>query len=291
MEQSGEPDGGAGELGRPVGDGCELPGAGVQSRLDPVLELEQHLPGVGGQLELVRGVVVGQEQDEGPQGVGVGGFDVFGYGFGLVVASADGVDGQAVQDAREDAPVAEAGLCREAGQGAGLRGDAEGQRWPLDRLGRTALAVDLELVAGVALEEHTEVGRGGVAGAGEGGEHVALGGQDGHPAAVGGEQGDARLRCHVVGHQPGQLGDDDAGGFLRGGGRVGQRLVRVGLCASRPSWRGCSAVRPRDPRRQLGLHSPLGRGLRSASSAADSGEVIARNTGDLRDPGGSAVTV
>jgi hypothetical protein len=75
----------------------------------------------------VWGVVVGQDEDESSEGVGLGGFDVFGDGVGFVVAGADGVGGQAVEDAGEHAPVTESGLSCQALEGSRLGGDAERQ--------------------------------------------------------------------------------------------------------------------------------------------------------------------
>ena len=70
----------------------------------------------------------------------------------------------------------------------GLHGKPDGETWPLDVFGRTAAAIDLEQVAGVASEVDTEVWAGGlVAAAGHLVQHVPLGAEEGD-AAVGGQQ-------------------------------------------------------------------------------------------------------
>lgn len=151
----------------------------------------------------------------------------FGYGVGVDLAPAQRVLWQRVEDPGGDAAVAETGLGGEPGQGAGLGGDPDGQRRPVDGLGVAALAVDLQPIPAVAFEEHAEVGRGGVAGAGEGGERIALGGEDGDAAAVLGQQRHTGLGGHVVRGQPRQFGDGDGGGFLGGRQGIGHRLGRV----------------------------------------------------------------
>ena len=71
---------------------------------------------------------------------------------------------------------AEPGPTGQPAQNLGLDGEADGQTGPLDVFGGSAAAVDLEQVAGVALEVDAQVGAGGlVVAAGHLVEHVSLG--------------------------------------------------------------------------------------------------------------------
>jgi hypothetical protein len=73
-------------------------------------------------------------------------------------------------------------------QDLGLDSEADGETGPLDVLGWSSSAVDLEQVAGVAFEVDAQVGAGGrVVAAGHLVERITFGGQQGD-AAVGGQQ-------------------------------------------------------------------------------------------------------
>jgi hypothetical protein len=92
--------------------------------------------------------------------------------------------------------------------------------------------VDAQQVAGVALEEHLEVGCGGVA-PGDGGEDAAFGGEHGETAVLLGEQGPGGFGGDVVGDEPrthrhGELlgGQDSVGSHAQ---RLGSQLRGSGV--------------------------------------------------------------
>ena len=137
---------------------------------------------------------------------------------------------------------------RDVAQDLGLDREAEGERGPVDVLGRADLAVDAEHVAGVALEEHLQVGGPGVA-AGEGGEDAALGRQDGEPAALLGEQGGGLFAGDVVGDEARQHRHSDRVGGHRRGGRVGEQPIAGGVAACAAAFAALSAAWSRPARR------------------------------------------
>ena len=164
VQEGGEAAGGAGELGRPAGQVGQVAAVGGQPRLQVALEAQQQLarlrvegragpgrrrrPGrqAGGQGLELQGVAVGHRR-------GTGGAPGWRRPTRLV--------GEAVQEPGQQPAAAEPGPAGQPAQDLGLDGQADGQTGPLDVFGGSAAAVDLEQVAGVALEVDAEVGAGG----------------------------------------------------------------------------------------------------------------------------------
>jgi hypothetical protein len=179
VQEGGEAAGGAGELGCPAGQLGEVAAAGGQPGLQIALEGEQQLgrrrvEGLQGRPVVGGGDGQAGRQGLQPQRIAVGHRRRDGWGAGL--AAADQTLREAVQEPGEQPPATEPGPTGQPTQDLGLDRQADGQAGPLDVLGWAAAAVDLEQVAGVALEVDAEVRAAGlVVAAGHLVEHVPSG--------------------------------------------------------------------------------------------------------------------
>ena len=118
----------------------------------------------------------GQAGGQGLQFEGVAVGHRCGDGWGAGLAAADQALGEAVQEPGQQPAAAEPGPAGQPAQDLGLHGQPDGQAGPLHVLGGAAAAVDLEQVAGVALEVDAQVGAGAlVVAAGHLVEHVPFG--------------------------------------------------------------------------------------------------------------------
>ena len=180
------------------------PRVGSEPRLQVAFEVEQQVASLGVEGE-DGGVVAGWGGQAGCQclefqAVAVSDCRWDGWGAGL--AAADQAGRQAVQEPSQQPAAAEPRPAGETLEDLGLDGQPDGQAGPLDVLGWSAAAVDLEQVAGVALEVDAEVGAGGlVVAAGHLVEHVPFGAEEGD-AAVGGQQPGQGLGGGVIDQPP-----------------------------------------------------------------------------------------
>jgi hypothetical protein len=145
------------------------------------------------------------------QGVAVG--NCWRHGWGAGLAAADQALGEAVEESGQQSPAPEPGPASQALEDLGLDGETNGQTGPLNVLGWSSSAVDLEQVAGMALEVDTQVGAGGLAvAAGHLIEHIPLGRQQGD-AAVASQQPGEGLGGGVIDQPPRGRGDHEVGGL------------------------------------------------------------------------------